>query len=144
MIRDALCPVIACYPRPETEARPIQITVLGVHHVQEAPDPCHLIELRLDSDAPGERLALRTITQEAAGEPGRGWPKPFDEHLLDSPGESGRPLEFWEAAALPAPARIAFFFHYLRPGRPLLTPAGPVRLPPPTTRPDRLRFLTYV
>jgi hypothetical protein len=43
-----------------------------------------------------------------------------------------------------APARVAFFFHFLRLDRPLLTPAGPILLPPPTPRPDRLRFLTYV
>ena len=109
----------------------------------EAPDPCHLIELQLEG-AVDERLDLRAVTQEASGEPGSTWQTPSGEYLLDDAGARGRPLDEEEVTALTAPARVAFFFHFLRPDRPLLTPIGPVTLPPASARPDRLRFLRYV
>jgi hypothetical protein len=111
--------------------------------VEEAPDPCHLVELRLDPETAGEKLDLRGVTQEAPGQPGTSWQTPFAEYLLDTRGELGRPLEDGETFAVRAPARVAFFFHFLRPDRPLLTPAGPVLLPPATARPTRLLFIRY-
>jgi hypothetical protein len=111
--------------------------------VEGAPDPCCLVELRLEGAA-GEKLDLRAVTQEGAGGPAAGWQSPSEEHLLDATGESGRPLEAREAAAVAPPARVAFFFHFLRADRPLLTPAGPVILPRPSPRPGRLAFLIYV
>jgi hypothetical protein len=128
--------------------------LLGVHQVDEAPDPCHLIELRLIPEQPGETLDLALVSQESADEhdaPG-GWQKPYDPHLLDVEGTAGRPLagsdggdggdggEHW---IVTAPARVAFFFHFLRLDRPLLTPGGPRLLPRPTPRPARLAFLKY-
>jgi hypothetical protein len=117
--------------------------VVGIHAVEEAPDPCHLVEMRLEGEG-DERLDLRAITQETAGDPGSTWQTPSGEHLLDASGERGRPLDEEEVSGLAAPARVAFFFHFLRLDRPLLTPAGPVKLPPAAPRPERLRFLRYI
>ncbi len=39
--------------------------------------------------------------------------------------------------------RCIFFFHYLDPSRPLVTPLGEVRLPKPTDRPQRLSGIKY-
>jgi hypothetical protein len=119
----------------------LKLQVLGVHPVDEAPDPCHLIELTLEGT--GDPLDLRGVTQERAGMPGADWQTPFDEHLLDPAGTSGRSLGVDQARAVASPARLAFFFHFLRLDRPLLTPAGPLRLPPASPRPDRLAFLKY-
>jgi hypothetical protein len=119
----------------------MKLQVLGVHPVSEAPDPCHLVELAIDG--PGETLDLRGVTQERAGLPGSDWQTPFEEHLLDATGSSGRALAPDEGRAVMAPARLAFLFHFLRLDRPLLTPAGPLRLPAPTERPARLQFLKY-
>jgi hypothetical protein len=112
--------------------------------VEEAPDPCHLIELQLEPDHPGETLDLRGITQGADGAPGHGWQTPSEEHLLITTGDAGHPLDLEEAVAVRAPARVAFFFHFLRLDRPLLTPAGPVTLPPVSPRPPRLAFVVYI
>jgi hypothetical protein len=117
--------------------------VVGIHAVKEAPDPCHLVEMQLEGEG-DERLDLRAITQESVGGPGSGWQTPSGEHLLDAAGDRGRPLDEQELAALSPPARVAFFFHFLRLDRPLLTSAGPVKLPPPSARPERLHFLRYV
>jgi hypothetical protein len=132
--------VIRC--RPFRGGQRIKVTVLGIHPIDEAPDPCHLVEIQLDGD-PGERLDLRAVTQEAEP-PGTSWQTPSGEHRLDPTGSSGRPLDDDDAAALAPPARAAFFFHYLRLDRPLLTPAGPLQLPAPTPRPARLRWLRYL
>jgi hypothetical protein len=117
---------------------------LGVYPVEEARDPCHLVELRLEPETAGEKLDLRAVTQEASGHPGTSWQTPSGEYLLDVRGELGRFLENREAAGVRAPARVAFFFHFLRSDRPLLTPAGPVLLPPATPRPVRLSFIHYI
>jgi hypothetical protein len=122
----------------------MKVEVLGVHLVEEAPDPCHLVELRLDREEPDETMDLALITQESADDhqvPG-GWQKPYDPHLLDEAGSSGRPVD-GRHQVVGVPARVAFFFHFLRLDRPLLTPAGPRLLPRPTPRPERLRFMTY-
>ena len=122
-------------------ARVESVEVTGLYPVEDSPDPCHLIELRLPPGGPP--LDLTGVTQPGSGLPGADWQTPFEPHLLDEAGTSGRPLDPMAARAVPPPARLCFFFHFLRLDRPLLTPVGPVRLPPPTTRPERLAFLRY-
>jgi hypothetical protein len=126
------------------EAASIRITALGVYEVKEAPDPCHLVELRLEPDRPGETLDLRAITQGAEGAPGDAWQTPSEEHVLTTAGDAGHPLDLDDAVAVRPPARVAFFFHFLRLDRPLLTPAGPVTLPAASPRPPRLSFIVYI
>ena len=124
----------------------MKLEILGIHPVEEALDPCHLIELRIQRDADDAdaadavKLDLAGVTQERAGLPGSDWQTPFEEHLLDDGGNSGRPVS---ARTVTPPARLAFFFHFLRSDRPLLTPVGPLRLPPATPRPARLAFMRY-
>ena len=121
---------------------PDQLQVIGVHPVEEAPDPCYLVELRVGPELPP--LDLTAVTQPDSGLPGSGWQAPVDPHLLDADGNSGQPLEEDAARPVPTPARLAFFFHFLQLDRPLLTPLGPLQLPVPTPRPARLAFLRYV
>jgi hypothetical protein len=122
-------------------SRSEQLQVLGVHPVEEAPDPCFLVELRVGPGMPP--LDLTAITQPTSGLPGNGWQAPVDAHLLDAEGTSGQVLEGGARRAVQPPARLAFFFHFLQLDRPLLTPIGPLLLPAPTPRPARLSFLRY-
>ena len=55
----------------------------------------------------------------------------------------GELLDPGPLAPIDGDARIVFFFHYLDPGRPLLTPAGRVPLPRATPRPRRLAAIAY-
>jgi len=118
-----------------------QLQVVGVHPVEGAPDPCHLIELRVAGGLPP--LDLQGVTQPAIGLPSSGWQTPSNAHLLDAEGQSGSPLDDEDTRAVQSPARVAFFFHFLQLDRPLLTPIGPLQLPAPTPRPARLEFMRY-
>ena len=109
---------------------------MGVHPVPEAPDPCFLVEMEIPA---GLELDPAGITQEA--EEGVDWQRPLDaQRHHEGQGGAG---ETW-SGPLSGPARLVFFFHFLRLDRPLLTPAGPLALPPPSPRPARLGFLEYV
>jgi hypothetical protein len=124
----------------------MKLQVLGVHPVPDAPDPCHLVDLSIETrlDREGRDLFdATTITQAGEGHPGTDWQTAHDIHLVDRVGGSGRLLEPGELAELRVPLRIAFFFHFLRLDRPLLTASGPVWLPRATPRPDYLRFVVY-
>ena len=118
----------------------MHVEILGVHPVR-APEPCHLVELQVrELDAPFE---IGSITQAAPGQPRENWQVPWDEHFLNPDGSAPHDPEAPRALpSLPA-FRVAFFFHYLDLERPLLSPCGPLTLPPPTPRPHRLAFLRY-
>jgi hypothetical protein len=126
---------------------PMKLEVLGVHPVPEAPDPCHLVDLSIETprlDREGRDLFDATsITQAGEGLPGTDWQTAHDIHLVERVGGSGRLLDPGELAVLRVPLRIAFFFHFVRLDRPLLTASGPIWLPGPTPRPDYLRFVAY-
>jgi hypothetical protein len=65
----------------------------------------------------------------------------YNEWYLD--GE-GAPLSEFEYEGEPtATTRLAFFLHFVDFSRPLQTPFGDVRLPPPQARPDRLAGIEY-
>jgi hypothetical protein len=119
----------------------VKLSIIGLHRIHNAPEPCHLIELRIDDCA--EVLDLAFITQEVADQPRSNWQVPYDEHLLGSDGGEGAPCTT-SSSFRPGPgARLAFFFHYLDVARPLLTPAGPLVLPEETPIPRRLAFMKY-
>jgi hypothetical protein len=63
--------------------------------------------------------------------------EPFTVSFLDGSPFGYGPLE------LVRDIRVAFFFHYLDRHRPLLTPGGPIPLPEPVARPERLSVITY-
>ena len=102
----------------------MKLSVVGVHRVPEAAEPCHLIELLIEAGS--ESLDIDSITQEVPGQDRADWQAPYDERVLAPDG-----------------SRVAFFFHYLEPNRPLLTQAGPIPLPGETPIPERLRFMKY-
>jgi hypothetical protein len=102
----------------------MRFTIRGVHPVEEATDPCHLIEAELSD---GENFDWGKVTQEDATQPRDNWQVPYDEQPLD---EDER--------------RWAFFFHYLDLSKPLMTPSGPIQLPSPTPMPAHLKNIEYM
>jgi len=122
-------------PVERVESMATRVEVLGVHPV-EADEPCHLIELIVREST--SQFEIGAITQEVPGEPQDNWQVPWDEVVLDADGESTVADHSWYGNL-----RIAFFFHYLDQGRPLITPFGNVSLPDETPRPARLAFLDY-
>ena len=89
----------------------------------DAPEPCHLIEVEVrDADT----FDWGRVTQALPGQPRANWQVPWDE----------RPLDYENH-------RWAFFFHYLAPSRPLLTPEGEAPLPEPSPIPDDLNGVRY-
>lgn len=118
----------------------MRISFVGVYPV-DAPEPCHLIEL-LISDCVGV-IDVRDFTQEVPGQSQDYWQAPWDERVLDATGQHDLLGRFPQQINAHGEVRIAFFFHHLDFTRPLATPAGPVSVPAPSDRPDRLKFLLY-
>jgi hypothetical protein len=56
------------------------------------------------------------------------WQAPYDERVISETDTT---------------ARVVFFFHYLDLSKPLLTPAGVLRLPLPKDMPTRLKEIAY-
>jgi len=113
----------------------VKLSVVGVHPIPEAAEPCHLIELLIDGS---ESLDIGSITQEVPGQDRADWQVPYDERVLTPEGQEGPPLPPGNRGS-----RVAFFFHYLAKVRPLLTPLGSIPLPQETPLPERLRFMKY-
>jgi hypothetical protein len=103
----------------------IHAKVIGVHAV-EADEPVHLIELLVEGDTDG--FDIGEVTQETPGQPKSNWQVPYAERVLEE--SEGR-------------TRFAFFFHYLDFERPLLTPAGPLSVPPASNVPAHLKDIEY-
>jgi hypothetical protein len=101
----------------------MEVKVLGVHPVDDAPEPCALIEVAIDN---ADDFDWGAVTQEVDGQPRDNWQAPWDEQPLDKEER-----------------RWAFFFHYLDDGKPLLTADGPVKLPKSTPRPKHLKAIKY-
>ncbi len=120
------------------------VEVIGVYSVPEAAEPVHLIEVVVASESGDYEIA--DFTHELAGQPRANWQVPYDEKILDDDGTQVV-ADGWDERDNPdawaGRKRLAFFFHYLDLGRPLLTPYGPVDLPAPQARPDRLAILEY-
>jgi hypothetical protein len=117
----------------------MKVKIIGVHPVQEAAEPCHLIELLVEGEG---KFKVGSITQPNPTRPRSDWQVAYDEYRLVPDGSSGEPFGF-APVELRGPVRLAFYFHYLSPNEPLQTPAGPVALPPVTPMPLRLGFMKY-
>jgi hypothetical protein len=118
------------------------VRVLGVYRVEDAPEPCHLIEMLIYADG----FSMSDITQELPDAPRAEWQAPWDERVLNDSGDQVV-AHAWD---LPEPGyieadktRLTFFFHYLDLARPLSTPWGALELPAPTAKPDRLASVEY-
>ena len=95
--------------------------IVGIHRVP-SDVPVHLVELEVDGN-PAE-FDLSEITQEAPGLRRSDWQAIYEEQKT---GEN----------------RIAFFFHFLDTGKPLLSSAGPLALPPESPIPGHLQGINY-
>jgi len=117
--------------------------IVGVYPVDEAEEPCHLVEIGLVAD---KVYAVGEITQEVAGLSRENWQAPYAERLVSAKGDTPITEEF-EAESAPelwsGEVRLVFFFHYLDPTKPLITPFGTLSLPPPSDRPVRLSGIRY-
>jgi hypothetical protein len=109
----------------------------GVYELPDLPDH-HLIEVT--AEAPPSRVDPGKFTQEDPERPQSEWSRGYWEWYLDL--ETGQPLGQSPLDAYgPSRTRLALFLHAVDFSRPLLTPFGPVQLPPATTLPERLRGL---
>ena len=99
--------------------------VVGVHPIQ-APEPCHLCEVVIEGEQP--QFDFSQFTQPLADRDRSYWQVPYDERLLSSSRTQ---------------RSYVFFFHYLDCAQPMQSPFGPLVLPKPTPRPERLSFVVY-
>jgi hypothetical protein len=118
----------------------MRLEVIGIHPV-DTDEPVHLVELKV-TDLSG-RLDVSEFTQEVPGQSADNWQVPWDEHFLTLDGKSVLSPSYPEDPPENPEVRVAFFFHFLNVAQPLLTPMGPVAMPPATERPPRLRFMKY-
>ena len=95
--------------------------VVGVHPIL-ADEPVHLVELEIEGGTDG--FDFGGVTQEVPGQPQSNWQAAYDER------EVGK-------------NRYAFFFHYLDTAKPLLSPVGPLVLPPDSPVPEHLQDIEY-
>lgn len=120
-----------------------EATVAGVYPVR-APEPCHLIELRITGvTAPFD---IGAITQPRAGVRRSLWQVPWLEVLLDAEGKTilARHSDISKhPELLQGEVRLAFFLHYVDLQQPLQTPFGDVVLTAPSKKPRRLRSIRY-
>ena len=114
----------------------MQIRIFGVHAVEEARQPCHLVELELiDRQGP---LDVGVFCQPSRGGHEQA---PWMEHFVDGNGIPG--AEFFGEVDAGERVRIAFFIHYLEEDWRLNSPLGIIQLPPATPMPQRLKSIRY-
>lgn len=98
----------------------------------------------LVTDADAE-FNIGDFAQEDPALPRENWQAPYAEALLTPDGE-GLLVRRW--GSLPPSTsnfRVAFYMHYWKPGRPLLSSYGSVATPPPTAMPERLaKLVPYI
>lgn len=119
----------------------MKISVIGMYPVEEATEPCHLVEILIE-DFQGN-LSFDDFTQEVDGQPRDNWQVPWLEYLLSDDGETGEMTTSLGPLEINNMQRLAFFFHYLDLSRPMLSPAGEISLLEPMSRPNRLSFIKY-
>jgi hypothetical protein len=119
---------------------PPRLEIFGVHPI-DASEPCHLVEVLIQNN--DKDLNLPGFTQPIADQPQDNWQVPWDERFLSLGGTEQIVEQFEKPNSWTGDLRVAFFFHYLDLGRPILTPFGEVELPAPTEKPVRLDFIEY-
>jgi hypothetical protein len=122
---------------------PGRVEVIGIYPVK-APEPCHLLELRMLGIGAG--FDFGSITQPRLHEPRPVWQVPWDEVLLDEEGRTviASSTELADRTSLLiGNFRVAFFMHYLDLSRPLISPFGDIPLPAPGPKPSRLSVVRY-
>ncbi len=99
-----------------------RVRVVGIHRISTTQEPVHLVEIEIDGSPDG--FDCGEITQETPGQPRSNWQAVYDEQKV---GQN----------------RFAFFFHYLDTTKPLVSPTGPLALPPETPVPEHLQTIEY-
>jgi hypothetical protein len=123
----------------------VSTTIVGVYKVPRRKDVA-LVEVVVNR-APS-KVDVGKFTQAERGVDQADWQVPYDERYLNVDGtkEIGERWESWHrkpGVKEPTTARIVFFFHFLDSHRPFITPDGEAALPPQTSLPARLAFVTY-
>ncbi|MCC5786236.1 MAG: hypothetical protein JJU33_06005 [Phycisphaerales bacterium] len=122
----------------------MKVTILGVHPI-EADEPCDLLEVLIE-DAP-RPIDFGHFVQAVPDRPAANWQTAYDERFLTTDGDAfldpDKPWSQPDLAACGGRFRVAFFMHYLDSDRPILTPAGSLKLPQRTPLPDRLKIVRY-
>ena len=111
--------------------------IVGIHPVLGAPEPCHLIELRLEGNAPFD---LDSLVQPDPKRAESDWQTLYDERVLVN--------GTWACASgsevtVENELRIAFFLHHLSLSIPLHSSWGTLALPPQSPTPEHLREIEY-
>lgn len=99
--------------------------IVGIYPV-EAREPCYLCELFVASDE--LEIDFGEFTQRVSERDRSSWQVAYDERRVSSSPEGDT---------------YVFFFHYLELDRPLESLFGPLALPEPTPRPERLSSIKY-
>jgi hypothetical protein len=68
----------------------MDVSVIGVYPVDEAEEPCHLLEIAISGRG---KFEPGVFTQEDPSLPEENWQVPWDEHLLAADGATGTPLD---------------------------------------------------
>lgn len=120
------------------------ITLHGVYKIR-APEPCFIVEVTIhDSKA---ELAFSEVVYNVEIDGSDTEQAPFEEHFLSADGDEvlGDYTYAWDNPNVwVGEVRIAFLMHFLTPGGIIETPHGPLIVPEPTPRPDRLKTIKYV
>lgn len=120
----------------------MKIEIIGVYPVDEAQEPCHLIELQITEHS--GPIDVGAFTQEWPGKPKSSWQVAWDERVLNPEGTEDQLGKFPRNIVADGSLRLTFYLHYLSVDRPLITPAGEIPIPTPSKRPARLNFLKYM
>ena len=118
----------------------MNVQIIGVYAI-DASEPCHLVELQITNHF-GE-LEFGQFTQEWLGKERSSWQVPWDERIINDEGTQDAMGRFPQNVKVHGQIRVVFFFHYLNLDRPLITPAGRIRIPDAKVLPARLKFMQY-
>ena len=112
--------------------------LIGLYSVGENPDVT-LVELIINKKA--DEFNVGEFTQEVDHQPRLNWQAPFAERYLSLDGETiiGDDIDLPEF--LTDTTRLTFFFYFLDPSKPLITPFGQLQLTQKQEQPKRIKGL---
>jgi hypothetical protein len=114
------------------------VKLIGLYSVDENPDVT-LVELIVNKKA--DEFDIDEFTQEIEDQPRLNWQAPFAEKYLSLDGETiiGDDIDLPEYPT--ATTRLTFFFYFLDPSKPLMTPFGKLHLIEKQEQPKRIKGL---
>ena len=114
------------------------VKLIGLYSVDENSDVT-LVELVINKKA--DEFDLGEFTQEIEHQPRFNWQAPFAEKYLSLDGETIIGDDFDQPEFLTDNTRLTFFFYFLDPSKPLVTPFGQLQLTQKQEQPERIRRL---